>query len=273
MRPRSTWLLVALLGCGTPSRHLTTRVVDDPMVLPRRMLSMGLAGEFSQRPWPQFFTDGVPMIDYGLSDRLELASLLSLRWAILDDAPLPLESLRRPDRLSLAVRAGAHGMGLAGAEGFLILPVASVEVRKHLGERTLVSLTALWDGKWVEDPVRWFDSYGADLFPHSSRLSQVTVAVEVFRQLGDHVALGAGAGTHQIQRCTLPSCDWAARGGELWVGPNVRPWRWLTLALHLFGGGRYRPAGHRVQSPDEQLVFVPSSVSWLGTRVTVSFNW
>jgi hypothetical protein len=199
--------------------------------------------------------------------------VLSLRWAILDDAPLPLESVRRPDRLSLAVRAGAQGIGLAGAEGFAILPVASVEVRKHLGERTLASLTALWEGQWVEDPVRRLDPYGSDLLPHSSRLSQVTVAADVFRQLGDHVALGAGASIHQLQRCTLPSCEWAARGGDLWVGPHVRPWRWLTLAPHLFGGGRYRPADHPVQSPDERLVSFSNSVSWLGTTVSVTFNW
>jgi hypothetical protein len=270
MRARFPWLLVALLGCGTPSRHLSTRIVDDPMVLPRRMLSMGLTGDVSQRPRvsPNF----VANIDYGLGKRVELASLMSVRWAILDDAPVP-EGDRPPDRLSLAVRGGAQGIGASSVEGLFVLPIASVELRKHVGAQARVSLRGTWEGKWVESPAGWFEGYRDDLGPATSRTSSVSVAADVLRQLGDHVALGVGASAHQLQPCTFASCTWTARGGELWLGPHVRPRRWVTLALHLFAGGRYRPAGQPVQSPDQQLYIMPGAVSWLGTSGSVAFQW
>jgi hypothetical protein len=273
MRPRPTWLLIALLGCGTPSRHLTTRIVDDPMVLPRRMLSLGLTGQVSQRPGSQLTSGDLSLINYGLTDRLELDSLLSLRWAILDDAPLPVDWNRRPDRLSLSVRGGAFGLGTSSVEGFTIFPVASVQMRKHLGGRALVSLNTTWEGKWVENPYGWGWPYREDLWPTRSRASSLTMAAEGLRQFGDHVALVAGGSVHQLQGCTLPSCSWAARGGELWLGPQARPWRWLTLSLRLFAGRRYRPAGQPVRSPDEQLVFMPETASWLGTEASLAFQW
>jgi hypothetical protein len=265
---RACLLVVTLLGCGTPSQHLTTRIVDDPVVLPRRMLQMGVAVQVQR---PDLRSGAVGQLNYGLGHRLELAGLLSLRWAILEETPANPDE--RPDRLSLAVRGGAEGIGSSSIEGLTVLPVAGVEVRKRLGSRTRLSLSTTWEGKWVESPAGWLDSYGEDLRPTSSRLSLVTVAAEVFRQLGDHVALGAGASAHQLERCTLPSCSWASRGGELWLGPHVRPRRWVTLALHLSAGGRYRPAGLPLQSPDEPIAHLADSVSWVGALGAVVFQW
>ena len=53
------------------------------MVLPRRMLTVGVLGEVNQRPGRP--ADLYLNIDYGLGRRLELAGLMSLRWAILDE--------------------------------------------------------------------------------------------------------------------------------------------------------------------------------------------
>jgi hypothetical protein len=273
MRPWP-WLLTALLGCGTPSRHLTTRIVDDPMVLPRRMLSMGLTGQVAERPRPQVVSSFSASLDYGVGKRLELDGLTSLRWAILDDAPAPADADRRPDRLSLAVRGGAVGIGSSSLEGFTVLPIASVEVRKHVGAQARVSLAGTWQGRWVEHPVGWLeDPYLDDLFPIGSRMSSTELAADVLRQVGDHVALGVGASVHQLQRCTVPSCAWRARGGELWLGPHVRPWRWLTLSVHAFAGGRYRPVGQPVRSPDDWLVIRRANATWLGTSGSVAFQW
>jgi hypothetical protein len=271
LRRQHRWLfLIALLGCGTPARHLTTRIVDDPMVLPRRMLSMGLQADVSQQP--RTSPNLLALLDYGLGKRLELDGLLSLRWAILDDAPAEVD--QRPDRLSLAVRGGAVGIGASSVEGFMVYPIASVELRKRLGAQTRVSLAATWEGRWVENPAGWYEgAYHDDLWPTSARTSSAEVAAGLLRQLGDHVALGAEASVHQLQRCTFPSCGWTARGGVLSLGPQVRPWRWLTLSLRAFAGGRYRPAGQPVQSPDDRLFVMPARVSWLGTAASVVFQW
>ncbi|HXU82603.1 MAG TPA: hypothetical protein VN914_14475 [Polyangia bacterium] len=272
MHARRRWLLlIACLGCGTPSRTLTTRIVDDPLVFPRRMLSLALAGEVGQRPRPKFFWNAYPSIRYGVTDRLELDDLLSLRWAVLDDAPPPLGSDRQRNRLSLAVRAGATGVGASTTAGLIVLPVVSAEVAKHLGGQSLLSLTGRWDGLWSENQARFVatDDFG----PDSSRRSSLELEAQGLRQLGDHVAVGAGVGIHQLQACTLPACGWTARGGHLWLGPSVRPRRWLTLSLHLFAGARYRPASRQVPSPDEPLPDLDNTVSWLGTWVSAGLQW
>jgi hypothetical protein len=273
MRARWPWLLLLLVGCGTPARRLSTRIVDDPLVLPRRMLSMGLQAEVSQRPDPLGQLNLLASINYGLTDRLQLASPLSLRWAILDDAPLPPEAVRRANRLSLAVRGGATGIGSSSMEGFLVLPVAETEVAKHLGANTLVSLTAIWSGKWVEAPVEWRETYQEDLSPSGSRHSAIELRGRALRQIGDHVALAIGAGVHQMHGCTFPSCAWSTRGAEVSLGPMVRPWRWLTLTLDVFAGARYRAPGQPLQSPDVPLLSLPRTVSWLGAGGSFAFYW
>jgi hypothetical protein len=274
MPPRSPWLLlIALLGCGTPSRRLSTRIVDDPMVLPGRMLSMGLQGEVSQRPDPVGQWYLLPSINYGLTDRLQLADLLSLRWAILDDAPLPPEVTRRRHRLSLAVRAGTQGIGSSATEGFLILPLVATEVAKHLGAQTRLSLTGIWSGQWVAYSRGWEEAYREDLSPAGSRHSTIELRGRALRQLGNHVALAVGAGVHQMHGCTLPSCGWAARGAQVSLEPMVRPWPWLTLTLELFASTRYRQPGQALQSPDQPLPSLTHAVSWLGGGGTLLFYW
>jgi hypothetical protein len=274
MRAAAVWLvLLAVASCGTPSRHLSTRTVDDPMTLPRRMIALGVSGEVSQRPRPQTVWNVFPTLSYGITDRLQYDGLFALRWAILDDAPPPAEVDRRPDHLSLSVRGGATGLGASSLEGFIMLPVVAAQVRKHLGARHLVAVTATWQGRWVESPTGGLDGYTETLETTRSRQSTVDVDASALRQLGDHVALTVGAGAHQLQGCTAPNCTWVARGGEVWLGTNIRPRRWLDLDLRVFAGGRYRPAGQPPQPPDEPFATAPGAVSWLGTRATLLLLW
>jgi hypothetical protein len=274
-RALSLALAVAVLGCGTPSRRLTTRLVDDPMVLPRRTLEMALAGDVGQRPRPRFEWNVLPTVTYGLTDRLELDDLLSLRWAVLDDAPLPVGDQRQRNRLSLAVRGGLRGIGYGDLSGWMLTPLATVELAKHLGTNTRVALAARWEGAWTEQqPALWSEpTYHSDLWPGGQRTSGVWLDADAVRQLGDHVALNVGVGVHQLEACTFPICTWASRGGAVWLGPSVRPRHWLSLALHVFAGARYRPAGVPVSAPDDRVARLPATASWIGTSAYVAFRW
>jgi hypothetical protein len=273
--PRGIFLLAlaATVGCGTPSRQLTTRIVDDPMVFPRRMLSMSVQGEVGQQPRPQFFWSVIPGVQYGLSDRLELDDLLSVRWAVLDDAPQSPDSDRRRDRLSLAVRGGVQGVGVSSLSGFIVLPVASAEVGKHLGQETWVSARLAWEAEWAESPGLRSGSYTDVLWPSDMRRSWTGLDATALRQLSQHVALQVGLGVHQLQACTFPGCAWAARGGTIRMGPLIRPVRWLTLGLGVYAGARYRPSGIVVVHPDDSLALLPRTASWLGTSGYVGFHW
>jgi hypothetical protein len=275
MLGRVAWVLLLSVaaGCGTPSRRLPTRIVDDPMVLPRRMMMVSVDSAVGQLPRPQFHWEVLPNLSYGLTDRLELQEFLSLQWAILDDAPEPAEGRQR-DRLSLAVRAGATGVGFSSISGFTVYPVASVSVLKHLGERTWVGAQGQWNASWIERPYSWSDWYSDTLWPNvGNRWSRLALDATVLRQLSNRVALRAGLGVHELRGCSFISCSWAARGGGLWLGPSVRPWHWLTLSLQGYAGGRYRPAQQVAGPPDAPLASLPRTVSWLGISGFVAFHW
>lgn len=77
----------AVLGCGTPSRRLSTRAVDDPMTLPHRLMRVDIGA--SAVRGSQRLETPVLQIDYGLTDRLQLVNLSGLKYALWDDAPSP----------------------------------------------------------------------------------------------------------------------------------------------------------------------------------------
>ena len=267
--------LLLIAGCGTPSRRLSTRIVDDPMVLPRRMLSMSAGAELGQHPRPHFYSSPRLQVDYGLTDRLELKNLLSLRWAVLDDAPATAPQQRPRDRLSLAVRGGVEGFGVSSTSGFIVVPVASVEVAKHLGENTRLAASVTWTAEWTESPGQWnwIGSYRDDLRPGGSRWAGLEVDTSVLRQLSARVALNVGVGVHQLHGCTFATCSWAARGGSAWLEPSFRPVHWLTLSLAVFAGGRYRPAHQPPANPDAPVAVLPPTISWIGAAADAGFNW
>ena len=139
---------IALAACAAPSRRLTPRVVEDPIVLPKRMASVSTEISFVHyEPTDVQGTFGEPGFRFGLTNRLEWFGLIGLRFAILDDRPA---DGRAPMPFSLAVHAGVMGIGCSSAEGMIVVPVASLTVLKHVADRWALSLAAGWRAQWVE---------------------------------------------------------------------------------------------------------------------------
>jgi hypothetical protein len=269
------WLILLFCAaCGTPSRRLPTRMVDDPMVLPRRMALAAMTGVIGERPRPHLAWNAIPRFDYGLTDRLELDNLLALRWAVLDDAPLPEYEQRRPDPLSLALRGGLFGLGYSSTSGWIVAPMVGAEVLRHVGTQTFVALSASWQGQWSERAygLRGY-LFADDLHLGGTRFSAVALDASALRQLSDHVAFQLGVTVHQLGECIFPSCAWATRDASVWMAPRVRPWHWLTLSLEVLAGGRRRALQGLVTTPDAPIAASPRTVSWLETAATASFHW
>jgi hypothetical protein len=276
---------VAAAACGTPSRRLSTRAIDDPMVLPRRMAEVSLDGSVSrEHPGAELAGAVLPRIDYGLTDRLELADLFSLRYAFLDDAPraperIAADPLGARDPLSLSVRAGATGIGYGSLEGMIVTPVVEVAALRHIGASTSLALQLGWYGQWVanqsnasRDPY----SYSDRLWPTAQRNSHLAADLTAARQLTDHLSASLTAGIDEAHGGLAP---WhpprGATGGSLALGAAVRPWPWLALRASAFAGTRFRPAGAILVTPPAAPLVrqLPESITWLGASAGALFRW
>lgn len=265
---------VAMAACAAPSRRLTPRIVEDPIVLPRRMASLS-AGGFVAHYEPTGARRGNALLRfrYAFTDRLEWVDLLSLRYALLDDRPAD----GRPARpISLAVRAGVTGVGYSSFEGFVVLPVASVEGLKRIGDRWALELAVDWSAQWVQR--RSFVS----LPPYSSTLgyagnpaSSLVVRGGVTRQLAGRVALRASASVIQTAGCLTPTCAWVSRGAVAALKVSVRPSHWVTLAVGPYVGVRYLPDGPLTPpaNPTAPVVIPLRQVEWVGLEATLAFYW
>jgi hypothetical protein len=275
---RGVALSSVLLGCAAPSRPLTTRLVDDPVVLPRRLFAATVQAtttKYSTRDelgWAFPFT-----FRYGITDRLELNGL-ALRYALLDDAPAPADGApdgRRHGRLSLAVRGGVDAIGYSSIEGLIALPTLSLLARRHLGARAYLWASAEADAAWATSPSTLFqDRYSRALWPRWPN-SRVELAAGGVLQVADRVALGAGGAVDQIHACAVFDCGWAARGLRGFGGPIVRPWRWLELRVSGELGGRERSAVEPVSGDPSAPIGPrpPDHVWWWGAAGAVTFYW
>jgi hypothetical protein len=266
-----------LLGCATPSRHLTTRVVEDPLVLPRGLFAASVpvsATKYSTRDdlhWTWNLT-----YRYGITDRLELSNF-ALRYAFLDDAPAYTDGApdgRRRGPLSLSVRGGVEGIGYSSIEGLIVLPTLSLFARKHIGGRAFIWASAGADAGWTTSSATLFpDRYSSSLWPRRP-YSRVAVSVGGVIQVVDRVALGAGGGVNQIHACAVFDCGWAARGASGFAGPTVRPWRWLELRLSGEVGARERSAVDPVIDPSTMMFTLPPDhVWWWSVTGSATFYW
>jgi hypothetical protein len=274
---RRAWALLAsvsALGCATPSRHLTTRAVDDPMSLPRGLLAFSIDGAVDQlHPTGATTWIVAPRFAYGLTDRLEL-NRVGLRYAFLDDAPPPIAATPRR-LLSLAARAGINGFGFSSSEGVIVLPQVLVDGRKHLGARAYVWGDVDWHAVWVSTPQPKAAAYTASLWPDASRTSELAVDVGGVIQLVNHLTMDASVGGHELYASTIPSWTSAARGLTVGLGPALRPRPWLSFFVGAYAGARWRSEGLMVvASPAEPTPNVtPGRVSWVGANATVAFFW
>jgi hypothetical protein len=269
---RRGWLLVAIVafGCAAPSRQLTTRAVEDPLVLPRGLASVSL-GATVERVEPAGTTSLFfePYVAYGLTDRLELNGL-GLRYAFLDDAPAPAS--RAP--FGLALRAGINSFGFSSTDGFVLEPALSLDARKHLGNRFLLWGDAGWKAVWSTESRARATAYNSDLSPNTSHASILLVNVGGLVQLVDHLTLSAGVGANDSFACTVPTCDSAARTLGASLGPTLRPRPWLSLSLGAYAGVRWRRDLPILVNADGDLpTQPPRRVTWLGVSGDVAFFW
>ncbi len=260
-----------VVSCATPSRRLPLRAVEDPIVLPKGLASASVRADVSRyEPNVGRIVTLSPGFAVGLTDRLEW-HLLSFRYAVLDDAP---GSPVRHAPLSLAVQAGLAGFGYSSLEGWILVPLVSIEISKHVANRWLFSASSSWLAGWVESPSITRARYTDTLFPAGGRVSELTFGASVLRQLTERIAGGVSLTVSQLDACVDPSCDWSAREGTAALRLLFRPVHWLTLDLLPTIGERYRPGA--LATPVDltgQAVVPPRSVSWIGASGSVAIFW
>jgi hypothetical protein len=276
---RAGWIVAAAalaLGCATPSRRLTTRAVDDPAVLPRGLASVA-ANQSVERldPGDRWSRNLMLTVRYGITDKLELDNL-SLRYAVLDDAPppegTPPATPRR--RLRLVLHGGVTGIGYSSLDGLIAFPTLSAQVGKHLGTRVYVWAELWWLGVWVGTPQPRATAYSSYLWPNTGRASEGSLSGGAVVQLVDHLTLGGSVTADELGACTLPDCTWAARGYAASLGPSLRPWRWLSLSVYASVGERWRNLELPVPQRDPQVPDVPPRhVSWAGLSGQATLYW
>jgi hypothetical protein len=218
MTPRWLLAVIAIAACAAPSRQLTTRIVEDPITLPKRMASASIrVTAIRYEPTDTQGIYGQPGLRFGITDRLEWADVFGLRYAILDDRPA---DGRAPMPFSLALRAGALGIGFSSLDGMIVLPVISLEALKRIEDRWALSLSADWVGQWVQHPSFLFNStprYNDALFYTERNSSTIGVHAMVMRQLSPRWALGVAPGVAQNTDCIEPTCDWKWRSASVAV--------------------------------------------------------
>jgi hypothetical protein len=259
-------------GCAAPSRRLSPRQVEDPVVLPRRMASASIGG-YATHYWPTGLDRAdvtIPAIRLGITDRLEWTNVLSLTYAFLDDSPGG-PSPGAP--LSVALRAGFNGIGYSSIEGMIVQPLASIELQKHVADRWRFWMHVGWQASWASRSPPQIFSDGRTLTIGTRDSSQIGASVGVIRQLVDRLALGASVSVGQVQRCVDPFCDWVTRGvaGSLTLSFRVK--HWLTLSVSPSAGVRGRPAVIPPQSPELPVEVTPQRVTWISGLGLATFYW
>jgi hypothetical protein len=264
---------ITVASCAAPSRKLTTRIVEDPITLPKRMASASI--NVTAIHYEPTDTQGVlttPGLRFGITDHLEWVDVLGLRYAFLDDRPA---DGRAPMPLSLALRAGVFGIGYSSAEGMIVLPTVSLDALKHVGDRWALSLSVDWTAQWVARPFGWTPAYNDALFYSARRFSFLTLSAAVTRQLSDRVALGIGPSVVQGTDCVSPFCDWKTRSAGVSVFVGVRPLWWLTMVVAPAVGVRERPdIALPATYPDGTPITIqPLSVTWVSLTGRLAFYW
>lgn len=264
---------VALAACAAPSRRLTPRVVEDPIVLPRRMASVSMEIRYVHyEPTNVGGTFGLSGLRIGLTNRLEWNGLIGLRFAILDDRPAG----RAPMPFSLAVQAGVMGIGYSSFDGMIVQPAASLLALKHVADRWALSLGLDWGATWVQHPWLQFTPAYSGSLAYSGRIaSTFTLSGTVARQLSERIALGISPAVAQTNDCIDPTCGWVSQSASGKVFVSARPWDWLTVSAGPDIGVRHRPdALLPVAYPDGTRIYVPPTrVTWFALSGTAAFYW
>jgi hypothetical protein len=257
------------LGCAAPSRHLTNRQVEDPIVHPRGLASVAASGTYTSASIARDATALDLVIRYGITDRLELRNL-SLGYAFLDDAPSP--DGRKRDPLALMLRAGVEGFGWSSIDGAILIPTLVLAARKHLGTRLYLWGDLGWTAWWASSPGQRPYPYNAWLWPGGNS-SRVVASAGGLVQLVDRVALSLGGHADQLRACVFTSCDVTSRALMGFAGVWFRPLRWMDVSVFGTLGHRQRVAPPVVPAPADPADVPPDTVTWQAVSLTLAFRW
>ena len=264
-------LAALLLSCAAPSRLLTPRVVEDSIVLPRRMASIS-AGAFVR--WNHTVdtrsSDILPSFRLGVTDRLQWSNLTFLSYAFLDDAP----SATKPAPLSLALTIGAP-FGFSSIDGFVISPSVSLEALKHVSNLWRFWVSASTFGQWLASPTKGDQTFSDFLLPKHRSWAGLNIDGGAQRQLVERVALALSGGVEQLQDCFGVVCQGTVQGGNVSASLSWRPINWLTVSSFSTLNGRYRyyPPGPAAQNAGDPPSTPLRSVRWTSVGASATFYW
>src|SRR4029077_2136212 len=103
---------------------------------------------------------------------------------------------------------GVTGMGYSSINGYIALPVASVEALKHIADRWALELSLSWSSLWVQRSGFAAPSYPPLLGYSAGSASSLVLHGGATRQLAERVALAASASVIQTAGCLTPTCAW-----------------------------------------------------------------
>lgn len=216
-------LIIAVLAaaCGTPSRRLPRRAIDDPITLPGRTMevSLGATGTFADRA-RQGSSSPIIGLSYGITDRLSwTGGLPTFEYALLDDAPVEhaatgARAAGAP--LALSLSGGLAGFGYSSWEGAIFYPMVGVSLGRHLGRRVQVSGHARWTLGLSDDrPESWTHVSVSGAF---QALDWMLLRLSLSDDLEFRGASGRRWSTHTL---------------GVTFGPELRPSRWLDVGAGL----------------------------------------
>jgi len=219
--------MVATLACGTPSRRLPPRIVDDPLTLPRRMVRVNAIFEATPENEWRRSEDGVFIgVDYGITDRVTYTLPLILHVLLLDDAPPDSEAGKRSlAPVGLVLSGGIAGLGYSSSEVFIVQPFLGLEVSRAMTSRFRVGAVSTWWGS---------HSRLRDHSRMALRLmgtGQVSQRWAVSARLFDAIEL----------RSLMPSSRWTRHVVGAGTGVSCRPWHWMTFGGNVWGEAVWRP--------------------------------
>ena len=134
--------VIALAACAAPSRRLTPRVVEDPIVLPRRMASASLGGLRACTSSRRHAGRRGAGRTSGTASPIGWSGSICCRTALRDPRRSPRGRARADAAVARGCARACCGIGYSSAEGMIVLPVVSVEALKHVADRWALSLSA-----------------------------------------------------------------------------------------------------------------------------------